>query len=85
MRQRGGSLSKQAYYNRAVSLADAKMGGDILGFTSEAGTTFKLNQKTGEFIVINPEGKISSFYRRKEDPVKYLETQKEKYGVKKDE
>jgi RHS repeat-associated protein len=77
------SLSRTAYYNRAIQLADAAIGGDILGFTSEGNTTFKLNQKTGEFIVINPDGKISSFYRRVQDPIKYLETQKEKYGVKK--
>lgn len=80
-----GTMNRSAYYNRAVRLADSQIGGDILGFTSEGNTTFKLNKKTGEFIVINPDGKISSFYRRVTDPVKYLEEQKLKYGVKKTE
>lgn len=77
-----GNLSKTAYYDRAIKLADSEIGGDILGFTSQGNTTFKLNKKTGEFIVINPDGKISSFYRRVADPIKYLNYQKEKYGIK---
>jgi RHS repeat-associated protein len=77
-----GSMSRPAYYNRATKLADSEIGNDILGFTSKAGTIFKLNKRTGEFVVINPDGKISSFYRRANNPVKYLETQMTKYGVK---
>jgi RHS repeat-associated protein len=78
-----GTMSRAAYYNRALKLANAEIGGDVLGFTSEENTTFKLNKRTGEFVVINPEGKISSFYRRASDPIKYFEEQKQKYGVKK--
>jgi len=80
-----GKMGTTAYYNRGVKLADPEVGGDLLGFTSKENTTFRLNQKTEEFIVINPQGNISTFYRRVNDPIKYLETQKQLYGVKKTE
>jgi hypothetical protein len=73
-------LSETEYYNRAISLANSKIGGNILGFTSKGGWTFRMNIETGEFLTINPAGEITTFYRRLIDPAKYWAEQIEKYG-----
>jgi len=58
-----GSISKAGYYSRAVSLAESNIGGRVLGFTSEAGTNFRFNTFTGEFLTVHPKGYIQTFFR----------------------
>lgn len=58
-----GSISKTAYYNRAVSLAESQVGGKIMGFTSKQGWTFRFNSATGEFLTTHPNGYIETFFR----------------------
>ena len=60
-----GSISKSAYYNRAVNLAESQVGGKIMGFTSKQGWTFRFNKATGEFLTTHPNGYIETFFRPK--------------------
>jgi len=75
------SAGIDAYYKRAVLLADSKVGGDILGFTGKGGWIFKMNSKTGEFLTIRPNGKITTFFRRLSNPVEYWAEQIRKHGL----
>lgn len=67
-----GSISKTAYYNRAIRLAESQIGGKILGFTSKEGTIFRFNNATGEFVTKNPNGYIETFFRPTEGLTYYL-------------
>jgi hypothetical protein len=71
----------EAYYKRALDLADRKLGGDILGFTSRDGWMFRMNAKTGEFLTMNPNGEITTFYRRLSNHLQYWSEQIAKYGI----
>lgn len=74
-----GSISKVAYYNRAVKLADASIGGKVVGFVSKQGWTFKYNKTTGEFLTTHPKGYIETFFRPKAGMDYYLK-QLQLYG-----
>lgn len=74
-----GSISKVAYYNRAIKLADSNIGGKIVGFASKQGWTFKYNRATGEFLTIHPKGYIETFFRPKAGMDYYLK-QLQLYG-----
>ncbi|WP_024772822.1 hypothetical protein [Aquimarina macrocephali] len=74
-----GAISKNAFYNRAIKLADSPVGGSISGFTSRQGYGFKFNNKTGEFLTTHPNGTIQTFFRPKQGLNYYLK-QVQKYG-----
>jgi len=74
------STGIEAYYKRAISLADNKVGGNVLGFTSKEGWVFRMNSRTGEFLTVRPDGTIATFFRRVSDPAKYWAEQMRKYG-----
>jgi len=58
-----GAISKDAFYKRAIKLADSPIGGNIKGFTSKQGWVFKFNSQTGEFLTVHPKGHIETFFR----------------------
>jgi hypothetical protein len=74
-----GSISKTAYYNRAVSLSESQVGGKIMGFTSKQGWTFRFNSATGEFLTTHPKDYIETFFRPK-GGINYYLKQVELYG-----
>jgi RHS repeat-associated protein len=74
-----GSISKNAFYNRAVKLADSPVGGSIRGFTSKQGYGFRFNTRTGEFLTTHPNGTIQTFFRPKQGLDYYLK-QVQLYG-----
>lgn len=74
-----GSISKEAFYKRAVNLADSPIGGSIKGFTSKQGWVFKFNSQTGEFLTIHPKGHIETFFRPTKGMDYYLK-QLQTYG-----
>jgi len=74
------SAGIDAFYKRAISLADTKIGGNILGFTSKEGWVFRMNSRTGEFLTMKPNGEIATFFRRLSDPAKYWAEQVGEYG-----
>ena len=74
-----GSISKNAFYNRAVKLADSPVGGSIRGFTSKQGYSFRFNSRTGEFLTTKPSGTIETFFRPKQGLDYYLK-QVQLYG-----
>lgn len=74
-----GSISKPAYYNRAVRLSESPIGGKIMGFTSPQGWNFRFNSATGEFLTTHPTGYIETFYRPTGGMNYYL-NQISKYG-----
>jgi len=74
-----GSISKKAYYNRAVRLSENTIGGEIMGFTSPQGWNFRFNSATGEFLTTHPTGYIETFYRPTTGMNYYL-NQISKYG-----
>jgi hypothetical protein len=57
------TISKEAFFSRAVKLADSSVGGHIHGFTSKQGWIFRFNSKTGEFLTTHPQGHIETFFR----------------------
>ncbi|UGU17896.1 hypothetical protein LS482_08445 [Sinomicrobium kalidii] len=74
-----GSISRQAFYKRAINLADSPVGGHIRGFTSKQGWTFRFNSRTGEFLTTHPNGHIETFFRPKQGLDYYLK-QVQLYG-----
>lgn len=51
-----------------------------MGFTNSSGYTFRMNQRTGEFGIMRPNGVIETYYRRINSPLEYWQTQIIKYG-----
>ncbi|MVT07966.1 DUF6443 domain-containing protein [Chitinophaga tropicalis] len=74
-----GSISKAAYYSRAIRLAESEVGGNIMGFTSKKGWIFRFNSATEEFLTVHPSGYIETFFRP-EEGLKYFLNQIRKYG-----
>ncbi|MBG6131244.1 hypothetical protein IWQ47_002888 [Aquimarina sp. EL_43] len=74
-----GSISKEAFRNRAIKLADSPIGAHIRGFTSKQGYGFRFNTRTGEFLTTHPNGTIQTFFRPKQGLNYYLK-QVQKYG-----
>jgi len=74
-----GTISKQAFYNRAINLADNQIGRNIYGFTSKQGWMFQFNSKTGEFLTIHPKGYLETFFRPSQGMDYYLK-QVQLYG-----
>jgi len=72
-------MSMNAFYNRAVNLADSPVGGKIAGFTSKEGTIFRYNIRTNEFLTVHKSGNIQTMFRPERGMVYYLE-QLAKYG-----
>ena len=75
-----GAIGQDAYYNRAINLMESKVGNEIMGFTNSSGYTFRMNQRTGEFGIMRPNGVIETYYRRINSPIEYWQTQIIKYG-----
>ena len=74
-----GSMSQEAFYKRAVNLADSPVGGHVKGFTSKNGWSFRFNTKTGELLTIHPSGYIETFFRPEQGLDYYLK-QVQLYG-----
>lgn len=72
-------LTEEEYYERAEDLADAPVGGSVLGFTSEEGYTFRYNDETGEFLTMKPDGTIETLFKPERGKEYYLD-QLSKYG-----
>ena len=77
--EKWGSISKEAFYKRAVNLADSPVGGHVRGFTSKQGWSFRFNSRTGEFLTTHPNGHIETFFRPKQGLDYYLK-QVQLYG-----
>jgi RHS repeat-associated protein len=69
-----GSLSQNAYLNRARNLLNSDIGGRIDGFTSKEGWVFKYNIQTNEFATGKPNGIIETLFRPK-DGINYWNEQ----------
>jgi pyocin large subunit-like protein len=58
-----GNVTKIGYAKRAESLLRSPVGGDIQGFTSKQGWTFRYNSRTNEFATMKPDGTIETLFR----------------------
>lgn len=56
-------FSVEDYQNHARELLNSAVGGDIEGFTSEAGTVFRYNKATNDFATARPNGVIQTLYK----------------------
>jgi hypothetical protein len=56
-------MSTTKYLNKARELINSPIGGDIQGFISKNGYTFRYNVVTNEFATANPDGFIETLYK----------------------
>ena len=72
-------FSVEDYQNHARELLNSAVGGDIEGFTSEAGTVFRYNKATNDFATARPNGVIQTLYKPTRERQYWLD-QIEKYS-----
>lgn len=70
-------LTKIEYNERAIKLLNAKIGGNIEGFTDDDGRILRYNTQTGDFGKCRPDGIIITFYKTTQQ---YWERQVDLYG-----
>ena len=58
-----GNISKEDYIQRANSLKNAKTNDNIVEFTRSNGDLIKYDKINNEFISIDPNGKIRTFFK----------------------
>ncbi|SEP42887.1 hemagglutinin repeat-containing protein, partial [Propionispora vibrioides] len=59
----GEALTATQYIQKARSLLNSNVGGEIEGFTNSLGWTFRYNTATNEFAIGSPQGTISTLMR----------------------
>ncbi|MDC0679128.1 RHS repeat-associated core domain-containing protein [Sorangium atrum] len=74
-----GNMTKMGYAKRAETLLRSPVGGDVQGFTSKQGWTFRYNSQTNEFATMKPDGTIETLFRPR-DGASYWADQVERYG-----
>ncbi|WP_159396847.1 hypothetical protein [Sorangium cellulosum] len=74
-----GNITKMGYAKRAETLLRSPVGGDIQGFTSKRGWTFRYNSQTNEFATMKPDGTIETLFRPR-DGARYWAEQVGRYG-----
>mgnify|MGYP007116716352 CR=1 FL=1 len=67
------STTLENYLKKAQNLINSPIGGDIEGFISKNGFTFRYNTATNEFATANPSGIIETIYRPKRGITYWLE------------
>ncbi len=59
----GSTITMEEYLKKAKELINSPIGGDIEGFVSKNGYTFRYNKTTNEFATAKPSGIIETLYR----------------------
>ena len=67
------TMTTQDYLKKAQDLLNSPAEGDIEGFVSKNGYTFRYNKVTNEFATAKPNGTIETFYRPKRGLEYWLE------------
>ena len=57
------TMTMQEYLKKTQDLLNSPIGGDIEGFVSKNGYTFRYNKVTNEFATAKPNGTIETLYR----------------------
>jgi Pretoxin HINT domain len=74
-----GNITLTGYAKRAEALLRSPVKGDIHGFTSSRGWTFRYNMRTNEFATMKPDGTIETIFRPRAG-IDYWIEQIRKYG-----
>jgi pyocin large subunit-like protein len=69
----GAPLTQEVYLQKARELLNSRIEGDIEGFVSKNGYTFRYNRATNELATAKPDGTIETIFRPKDGHVYWLE------------